>query len=109
MPDSVPASNPEVLVICPECKAAVPPRSFEFHLRQRHRIYQFASRRGTRDEIVAALVEAVVRPKPNLEAWTILADIAQDEFGTRSSSILANHLIRTLDRVDFDREEVAKA
>src|SRR5207249_1625488 len=50
MPDGVPPASPESLMVCPECGASVPPRSFALHMRQRHRIYEHTGRRGTREE-----------------------------------------------------------
>jgi hypothetical protein len=109
MANSVLASAPENLVVCPECRAAVPRRSLELHLRQRHRIYQFAGQRGSRNRIVELLVEAVVAPHPDADACSLLAELAQDEEGTRAPAFLAEVLLRALEQQDEPRDEVIAA
>jgi hypothetical protein len=103
------AASPESLVVCPECQAAVPPRSLELHLRQRHRIYQFAGRRGSRKAIVGRLVEALVCPAPDANAGAVLADLALDEEGDQAPAFLAEVLLHALEQQEESQEEVITA
>ncbi|HWG42995.1 MAG TPA: hypothetical protein VN688_09430 [Gemmataceae bacterium] len=97
------AIPPEALLVCPECRLPLPSATFETHLRQVHRIYQFRGVRRSFNDTFAALLDAFVIVPPDAEAWRTLAAIASENQGPRAEVFLATTLAQLLLRVSTDR------
>lgn len=97
------AVAPEALLVCPECRNAVPASAFESHLRRIHQIYQFRGVRRSFNDTFAVLLDALVLDRPDAEAWRTLSDIAAENQGPRSDVFLAMSLGQLLTRVPEER------
>jgi hypothetical protein len=97
------AAAPEVQLVCPECHTSFRPGAFETHLRQVHRIFQFRGVRRSFNDTFAALLDALVRDRPDEEAWRTLSAIAVENHGARADNFLAMTLGQLLTRVDLPR------
>src|SRR5690349_15335713 len=97
------AAAPEVLLVCPECRTSFRPGAFETHLRQVHHVYQFRGVRRSFNDTFAALLEALIRDRPDAEAWRMLSAIAVENHGARADIFLAMTLGQLLTRVEADR------
>jgi hypothetical protein len=97
------AVPPEVLLVCPECRATFRATAFETHLRQAHRIYQFRGVRRSFNDTFAALLDALVADRPDAEAWRALSAIAAENQGSRADIFLATTLGQVLTRVEPER------
>ncbi|MGH7222966.1 MAG: hypothetical protein ACRELF_07045, partial [Gemmataceae bacterium] len=101
------ASPPEALLVCPECQATFRPGTFEAHLRQLHRIYQFRGVRRSFNDTFAVLLDALLLDQPDPEAWRTLSAIAAENHGPRGDNFLAMTLGQLLTRVAPERRTTA--
>ncbi len=100
---------PEVLLVCPECRTSFRPGTFETHLRQIHHVYQFRGVRRSFNDTFAILLDALIRDRPDPEAWRMLSAIAVENHGARADIFLAMTLGQLLTRVELDRRGTAIA
>lgn len=108
--ESAVADPPEALLVCPECRVSLRPNTFETHLRQVHRIYQFRGVRRSFNDTFAALLAALVFDRPDAEAWHTLSALAIENHGARADHFLALTLGQLLTRVSPQRRtEVVQA
>jgi hypothetical protein len=108
--ESAVAVPPEALLVCPECRVSLRPSTFETHLRQVHRIFQFRGVRRSLNDTFAALLDALVLDRPDAEAWLTLSALAIENHGARADHFLALTLGQLLTRVSPQRRtEVVEA
>jgi hypothetical protein len=103
-PDNRSSAGPpsEVLrasVGCPECGAILPRAQLAAHLRQAHRVYQFAGERRSLEDTLIALLVSLCSPRPDPEAWATLEAIAREQYPGRAEAFLASSVSRALGRV----------
>ncbi len=93
----VPLAEPPVH--CPECRAPFAPEALGPHLRQVHRYLFF--RGAWRSPAAAAddALAALVAPRPDPDAWRVLADSAAELHGPQAPAALAASLGAALGRV----------
>ena len=101
------AALPEALLVCPECRSPFRPSAFEAHLRQAHHIYQFRGIRRSFNDTFAALLDALIRERPDAEAWSTLSAIAVENHGSRADIFLAMTLGQLLTRVRPEQRPAA--
>jgi hypothetical protein len=99
------APAPEVRFLCPECQA--PAADIEAHLRQVHHIYVFRGTKRSYQETLALLLSLVLSPRPDPEAWEVLAAIANEEHRDRAEFFLASLLGQALGRLAPERRQSA--
>lgn len=90
-------------VACPQCGQAVPGQLLTMHLRQAHQIYEFRGVRRSLGDTARVLVEAIVQPRVDLEAWAALEGLARDEYADRADRFLAGVLSQALAEVPAGR------
>jgi uncharacterized protein YbaR (Trm112 family) len=96
------AAAPEALLVCPECRAALRADTFDSHLRQVHRIYQFRGVRRSFNDTFAALLDALVLDRPDPEAWRTLSALAVENHGPRADIFLATTLGQLMTRIPVE-------
>jgi hypothetical protein len=97
-----------VRLLCPECRA--PTADLEAHLRQVHKVYQFRGSTRSHDETIALLLNAVLSPRPDAEAWKTLSAMAREDHGARADVFLATLVGQGLGRLAVERRnQVAQA
>jgi hypothetical protein len=101
------SSEPEIRFLCPECQA--PAADLEAHLRQAHHIYAFRGTKRSYQETVSLLLQLVLAPRPDPEAWDTLSAIAHEEHGARAEFYLASLLGQSLGRLSPERRTHAVA
>jgi hypothetical protein len=84
---------------CPECGAILPRAQLAAHLRQAHRVYQFAGERRSLEDTLIALLISLCSPRPDPEAWATLEAIAREQYPGRAEAFLATSVSRALGRV----------
>jgi hypothetical protein len=112
MPDgdssvAIPAAT-QALAVCPECQEAFPVSALDAHLRRAHRVYQHLGVRRSREDTVAALVDALLG-SPSAETWQALSELALDEHGARAVAFLTGALARGLARLSAEQRSGAAA
>jgi hypothetical protein len=106
----LPLSGAAAPVLCPHCQAPVPAGEFDRHLRKAHHLYAFRGIRYDFPDALAALLEALLTPAPDPDAWRTLTAAARDEHGGRGDDFLAGVLARALRQLpDDDAPRVADA
>src|SRR5436190_18612336 len=94
-----PLALPEASMICPACDAELNPAAFELHLRRLHQLYLYRGVPWSRDAALPVLLDALLAPQPALDAWVVLADLAQEEHGAGATEFLTATLTRALPNV----------
>jgi hypothetical protein len=92
---------------CPECQALLPAGQLEEHLRRLHHLYQFRGVRRPRSETLAFLLQIVVSPRPDVEAWNALQAIVREEHGPQAEALLASWLAQKLYLLPQVEQELA--
>lgn len=67
-----------MLLVCPACRNSLWPGLVETRLLQIHRIDQFRGVRRSFINTFAALLDALIHERPDVEAWRTLSDIAAE-------------------------------
>lgn len=76
------------------------PEQLADHLRQAPSLYLFRGEHRSLDETLVALLLALCRPRPDLEAWPALEAVARAEYGGRADAFLAASVGQALVRTD---------
>src|SRR5262249_2003904 len=76
------------LTPCPDCPVALGPGAYELHRRRAHAL--------PLDDTVAALLDALLVPRPDPATWRALVDLALEEHGARASGFVTAALDRAL-------------
>ncbi len=97
-------------VVCKECGKAVHQADYETHLRRAHRVYEFRGKRGSQQQTVKALLEALCGNRPDFDAWGTLREVAREEHGDNADVMLGSWLTRRVHAIaEAKRGPVAAA
>src|SRR6059036_3627396 len=97
MPDADTPINPprptpasEDALACPECATRFAPEQIDAHLRRAHGIYRFRGVRRSLTDTFNTLLHLLGSPADVGEAWSVLEEMAQEEYGDRADAFLAS-------------------
>jgi hypothetical protein len=102
----VPEPHLDPSVACPACRAAVPASGLERHLRLKHQLYTFRGLARPWNETLAALLAALMTPRPDWEAWRLLLEISREIHGPKTEAVVATTLGQALGRLNPEPQAV---